>query len=57
MKIKGSAQCKTSVMFASLNTPGEMKIIAHKSRDHTELMFKNLKIPIKVTNKKKSRFN
>ena len=50
---RGSAQCKTCVMFASLNTPGEMKIIAHKSRDHTELMFKNLKIPINVTKGKK----
>ncbi len=48
---KGSAQCKTCVMLACLNTPGEMRIYAKKSRDHSELMFKELKIPIKVKNK------
>ena len=50
---KGSAQCKTCVMLASLNTPGQMEIFAHKSRDHTELMFKNLKIPIDIKKGKK----
>ena len=35
-------------MLASLNTPGEMKIFAKKSRNHTELMFKNLKMPISI---------
>ena len=50
---KGSAQCKTCVMLASLNTPGEMKIYAKRSRNHTELMFKNVNIPIKINNKKK----
>ena len=45
----GSAQCKSAVMFAALKTPGKTKIIAKKSRDHSELLFKNLKIPIKVT--------
>ena len=49
---RGSAQCKTCVMLASLNTPGEMRIFAKKSRNHTELMFKELKIPIKIKNKK-----
>ena len=46
---KGSAQCKTCVMFASLNTPGEMRIFAKKSRNHSELMFNYLNIPIKIS--------
>ena len=45
---KGSAQCKSSIMLASLNTPGKTFIKARKSRNHTELFFKNLKIPIKI---------
>ena len=53
---KGSAQCKTCVMLASLNTPGEMKIFAKRSRNHTEIMFKNLKIPIIVKKKTKTDF-
>ena len=44
---RGSAQCKTSVMLASLNVPGKIKIKAKSSRNHTEIMFKALKIPIK----------
>ncbi len=48
---KGSAQCKSAVMLAALNTGGETIIKAKKSRDHTELLFKYLKIPIKVTKK------
>ena len=49
---KGS-QVKTCLMFAALNTPGEMKIYAKKSRNHTELMFKKLKIPMKIKSRKK----
>jgi 3-phosphoshikimate 1-carboxyvinyltransferase len=49
---KGSAQCKTSVMLAALNTRGTTFIKAKKSRNHSELMFKYLKIPIKVTSRK-----
>jgi len=49
---RGSAQCKTSIMFASLNTKGTTIIKAKKSRNHTELLFKYLNLPIKVTNKK-----
>tara|TARA_B100000767_G_scaffold73862_1_gene70566 strand:- start:53 stop:1381 length:1329 start_codon:yes stop_codon:yes gene_type:complete len=45
---KGSAQCKSSVMLAALNTTGETIIKAKKSRNHTELLFKHLKIPIKI---------
>ena len=44
----GSAQCKTSIMLACLNTPGEIKILAKKSRNHTELMYKYLNIPISI---------
>ena len=32
---RGSAQCKSSVMLAALNTPGKTIINARKSRDHT----------------------
>ena len=50
----GSAQCKSAIMLAALKTPGITKIVAKKSRNHTELLFKSLKIPIKVKNKKNS---
>ena len=53
---KGSAQCKSSVMLAALNTDGETFIKAKKSRDHTELLFKYLKIPIKILKTKKFDF-
>ena len=49
---KGSAQCKSAVMFAALNTFGETVIKAKKSRNHTELLFKYLKLPIKIFKKK-----
>jgi len=49
---KGSAQCKTAIMLASLNTKGTTIIKAKKSRNHTELLFKYLKLPIKVIEKK-----
>ena len=52
---KGSAQCKSSVMFAALNAPGKTIIKAKKSRDHTELFFKYLKLPIKII--KKNRYD
>ena len=35
-------------MLAALNSEGKTKIKAKKSRDHTELLFKFLKIPIKI---------
>ena len=50
---KGSAQCKSSVMLAALNTPGVTIIKAKKSRDHTELLYKYLNLPIEVKNEKK----
>jgi 3-phosphoshikimate 1-carboxyvinyltransferase len=49
---KGSAQCKSSVIFAGLKTAGKTFIKAKKSRDHTELLCKYLKLPIKVKKKK-----
>ena len=50
---KGSAQCKSAVMFAALNTFGETIIKAKKSRDHSELLFKYLKLPIKIIKRKR----
>tara|TARA_Y100000590_G_C15674782_1_gene997561 strand:+ start:375 stop:1700 length:1326 start_codon:yes stop_codon:yes gene_type:complete len=50
---RGSAQCKSAIMLAALNTPGITKIKAKKSRNHTEILFKYLKIPTKVIRKKK----
>jgi len=49
---KGSAQCKSSIMLAALNTKGKTKIKAKKSRDHTELLFKFLNLPIRITKKR-----
>jgi 3-phosphoshikimate 1-carboxyvinyltransferase len=48
----GSAQCKSAVMLASLNTNGQTIIKAKKSRNHSELLFKHLRLPIKVSQKK-----
>tara|TARA_A100001015_G_scaffold39016_1_gene42849 strand:+ start:1483 stop:2799 length:1317 start_codon:yes stop_codon:yes gene_type:complete len=45
---KGSAQCKSAVMLAALNTPGQTVIKAKKSRNHSELIFKNLKLNTKI---------
>ena len=43
---RGSAQCKSAMMLAGLKTKNLTQIKAKKSRDHTERMFKNLKLPI-----------
>jgi 3-phosphoshikimate 1-carboxyvinyltransferase len=53
---KGSAQCKSSVMLAALNSSGTTIIKAKKSRNHSELLFKYLKIPIKIRKTKKYDF-
>ena len=53
---KGSAQCKSSVMLAALNSKGTTFIKAKKSRNHSELLFKYLKIPIKIKKNKKYDF-
>ncbi len=50
---RGSAQCKSSVIFAGMRTKGKTIIKAKKSRNHTELLCKFLKLPVKIINKKK----
>ena len=49
---KGSAQCKSSVILAGIKTNGKTIIKAKKSRNHTELLFKYLKLPIKIKKEK-----
>ena len=56
LESKGSAQCKSSVMFAALNTKGQTKIKAKKSRNHSEILLKYLNLPIKITQKKNYDF-
>ncbi len=53
---KASAQCKSSVIFAGLKTEGKTFIKAKKSRDHTELLCKYLKLPLRVKKKKNYDF-
>jgi 3-phosphoshikimate 1-carboxyvinyltransferase len=50
---KGSAQCKSSVMLAALNASGTTLIKAAKSRNHSEILFRYLRIPIKIKKNKK----
>ena len=50
---KGSAQCKSAVIFGAFRAKGTTVIKAKKSRNHTELLLKYLKLPIKVINKGK----
>ncbi|MDC6482877.1 3-phosphoshikimate 1-carboxyvinyltransferase [Candidatus Pelagibacter sp.] len=52
LETKGSAQCKSAVIFAGLRTKGITTIRAKKSRNHTELMCKYLGLPVSVKNKK-----
>ena len=49
---KGSAQCKSSIIFAGMRANGKTIIKAKKSRNHTELLCKYLNLPIEVKNKK-----
>ena len=49
---KGSAQCKSSIIFAGLRTDGTTIIKAKKSRNHTELLCKYLRLPIIIKNNK-----
>jgi len=53
---KGSAQVKSSVIFAGLKTEGKTLIKAKKSRDHTELLCKHLDLPVKVKKSKNYDF-
>ena len=49
---KGSAQCKSSVILGAIKAEGKTIIKAKKSRDHTELLFKHLRLPIKIKKNK-----
>ena len=49
---RGSAQVKSCILLAALNTYGETIIKCKKSRDHTEKLYKYLKLPIKIFKKK-----
>ena len=49
---KGSAQCKSSIIFGGIRTEGKTIIKAKKSRNHTELLFKHLRLPIKIKKSK-----
>ena len=49
---KGSAQVKSSIILAGLKTAGKTFIKAKKSRNHTELLCRYLKLPLKVKKKK-----
>ncbi len=49
----GSAQVKSCLILSALNTPGITIINSKKSRNHTELMLKFLKYPIKILKKEK----
>jgi len=49
---KGSAQCKSSVIFGGMRAQGTTIIKAKKSRNHTELLCKYLKLPVTVKKKK-----
>ena len=49
---RGSAQVKSSLIFAALRTNGTTFIKAKKSRNHTELLCKYLNLPVTVLRKK-----
>ncbi len=48
---KGSAQCKSAVIFGAMRSEGTTLIKAKKSRNHTELLCKYLKLPVSVKSK------
>ena len=51
LESKGSAQCKSSIMFAGMRTDGTTLIKAKKSRNHTELLCKYLNLPVTIREK------
>jgi 3-phosphoshikimate 1-carboxyvinyltransferase len=55
-ELRGSAQCKTAVMLAALSATGTTNIKCLPSRDHTELLFRYLNIPIKIKKTKKIQY-
>ena len=52
-ELKGSAQCKSAVMLAAMQAKGITKLKCKPSRNHTELLYKYLGIPIKIKKTKK----
>ncbi len=48
---RGSAQCKSSVIFGGMRAKGTTVIRAKKSRNHTELLCKYLKLPMNIKEK------
>ncbi len=52
---RGSAQCKSSVIFGGMRAKGTTVIRAKKSRNHTELLCKYLKLPVKI--KKRNNYD
>ncbi len=50
---KGSAQCKSAVLFGGMLTEGTTTIKAKKSRNHSEILCKYLKLPISIKKNKK----
>jgi len=52
---KGSAQCKSSVIFGGMRSNGTTYIRAKKSRNHTELLCRHLKLPVVI--KKKGNYD
>ena len=50
---KGSAQCKSSIIFGGIKADGKTIIKARKSRNHTELLLNYLRLPIKVKRNQK----
>ena len=52
-EVRGSAQCKSSVILAGMRTTGKTIIKAKKSRNHTELLCKFLKLPLRIIKKKR----
>ncbi len=52
IETRGSAQCKSSVIFGAMRSDGTSIIKAKKSRNHTEILCKYLNLPVKIkTNK------
>ena len=49
---KGSAQCKSAVIFGGMRTRGTTSIKAKKSRNHTEVLCKYLNLPLSVKKNK-----
>ncbi len=49
---KGSAQCKSAIIFGGMRSNNTTSIKAKKSRNHTELLAKYLKLPLQIKEKK-----